>query len=122
MWVVCDECSLGWEAPEAVATARLKSGEIHAEEIVHFDHTQVVHRGKCETCRGEEAVEEVVEALPYTRGTVQQEGSDIMCRLRTYEQEHPDWTREQCSRQAVEDHNDPYKEPNMAFRAYLLDS
>lgn len=123
MWVVCLGCSKGFEQEEAVAAVQLARGEIQADEIQHFDHTQIRYLGQCNDCRaGNQAVvQETVELLPYTRGSVVQEEADIQHRLRKLQAEHPEWTREQCSWQAVEDHNSPHLEANDDYCAWLLE-
>ena len=121
MWVVCTECSKGEEIGDTVGVARLNKGEVQVEEIKHFDHTQMIHRGVCDDCRKKTEAAFVVEMLPDARGSVYQEGADIQKRLRALEKQHPDWSREQCSTQAVADHNSPLLESNEAYRAYLLD-
>jgi hypothetical protein len=124
MWVVCTECGVGSEVNDAAVAWRMTKGEIREEAIEHFDHTQVRHLGLCDGCRvGKPEVETAeVVVVPYTRGNVLREGRDIQGRLRRLEKEHPDWTRERCCTQAVEEHNSPYLESDEAFRAYLLDS
>jgi hypothetical protein len=119
MWVVCLGCGNGFEQEEAVARAQLAKGEIQADEIQHFDHTQVRHLGKCDGCRTESP--EAVEVVVRTRGGMAQEAADIQRRLRQLAAAHPDWTRAECSWQAVEDHNSPHLTGSEDFGAWLLE-
>ena len=119
MWVVCTNCGTGAEADDAVVAAKLKTGEIRSDAIEHYDHTQIRHLGECEICLGKRQV--VIEAIPYVRGNVVQEQADITRRMSELQKAHPDWARERCSTQAVEDHNSIECEENEAFRTYLIE-
>lgn len=130
-WMRCEVCGEGVELHEAVAEWQLSQGRLRREEISSETGIEVMLVGTCVFCqasidRGKENEEREIEEGKekvrkrwHERGSVGQETAWIARRLRELGQEHPDWSRQECSTHAVEEHNSIENEPNNAFRAYL---
>jgi hypothetical protein len=122
--VVCPTCGVGFTCNDAVAVAKIARGEIVKDEIFHAGYSEVIHRGACPECFNKvaAATKAKEESENYRPPTEQQHAAAIQVRLRELENEHPEWSRRRCAHQAQEEHNDPHRERNVAWRAYLLDS
>jgi hypothetical protein len=130
--MLCEVCGESTDMHEEVVEWQLSQGRLREEEVQTPTGVEVSLVGTCVFCQAradklaginqEHAIERAgrVARIRRERGSVGQETTAISVRLRELQKEHPDWTRERCSTQAVEDHNAIENEPNAAYRAYLL--
>jgi hypothetical protein len=130
--MLCEVCGEGTDLHEAVAEWQLSQGRLRWEEVQTPTGVEVSLVGTCIFCQArsdklagvnqEHAIERQGKVIRFRRerGSVGQETTAISERLRELQKEHPDWSQQRCSTQAVAEHNAIDNEPNAAFRAYLM--
>jgi hypothetical protein len=107
--ISCQDCDATWE----LRTDLISEG-IQAEQIrtTRGAYGSIKYFGVCEICQAK-----------YRRVDAGRE-EDEFHRLFRFRDEvrtaHPDWTLQQAVTEAVRLVNDPWREPNVAFRHYLI--
>lgn len=110
MTVTCVDCPAAWTIEDSALPAALHEG--YVREHMGAYGTKM-YFGICDACQAKHR-----RAAP--RPSISNELAMLRELVAKVRIAHPDWTLDQCSHEAVEILNDPRREPNLAFRAFLL--
>ena len=116
--VTCVDCAKSFSLDDSRLPELLKDESVVVKEVGSPSWSYSTYFGVCDDCQ---AIFKAATRKPKRRMTVEEESKAIQQRLNLIREQRPELTLEQAARAAVEDINDPLLEPNLSFRAFLLD-